>query len=215
MGAVIWCVIVVVWGAVLIPMWLRRHDDAGDGAADRFVRSVRVLRRRSGAAARGQSRDLWLRSTGQPARRRAALPVRRTRRLLALFGAAFLTAVAVLLSIPGALALHVLADLAVIGYVVHLRLAVRAAARRHATQERRQRAKSAVTTWDALVGEGTMPGIAPELPAARGERVAPLPTEPAGRPDLEPAPEPVLVGAGAGLDGAVSSELFDTRAAGQ
>ena len=168
MGAVIWCVIVIVWGAVLIPMWLRRHDDTGDGAADRFVRSVRVLSRRSGAVARGHSRDLWLRATGQPARKRAALPVRRARRLLALLGLAFLTAVAALLSIPAALPLCILAGIAVLGYVVHLRLAVRDAARRQAKQQRRKRAKAAVTTWDALLGEGTMPGISPEVPAVPG-----------------------------------------------
>ena len=175
MGAVIWCVIVIVWGAVLIPMWLRRHDDAGDGAADRLVRSVRVLSRRSGAAARGHSRDLWLRTTGQPARKRAALPVRRARRLLALLGVAFLTAVAALLSIPAARPLCILAGLAALGYVVHLRLAVRDAARRQAKQQRRERAKASVTTWDALLGEGTMPGISPEVPAppvARAESVA-------------------------------------------
>src|SRR5512142_1376819 len=137
MGAVMWCVIVIVWGAVLIPMWLRRHDDEGDGGAGGFGRSVRVLSRRSGASEHGRSRDLWLRTTGQPGRKRAALPVRRARRLLALLGVSFLTALAALLSIPGALPVCILAGLAVLGYVVHLRLAVRDTARRRAKQQRR------------------------------------------------------------------------------
>lgn len=220
MGAVIWCVIVIVWGAVLIPMWLRRHDDTGDGAADRFVRSVRVLSRRSGAAARGHTRDLWLRTTRQPARKRAALPVRRARRLLALLGVAFLTAVAASLSIPAALPLCILAGAAVVGYVVHLRLAVRDAARRQAKQQRRQRAKAAVTTWDALLGEGTMPGISPEVPAAsgvpvaRGESVA-RPAAVAGRRRAQPGNESVLVGAGADADVVGGTDLTGKRAVGQ
>ena len=224
MGAIIWCVIVIVWGAVLIPMWLRRHDDTGDGAADRFVRSVRVLSRRSGVAARGHSRDMWLRATGKPARKRAALPVRRARRLLGLLGAVFLAGLAALLSIPGALVVFIVADVAVIGYLVHLRLAVRDAARRRAKQERRDRAKAAVTTWDALLGDGTMPGIAPEVPsadvtvpavpAARRQSV-PEPAVAARRQGGEPAEKTVLVGAGADRDVAAGTDLTDKRAVGQ
>jgi hypothetical protein len=57
MGAVIWVVIVLVWGCVLIPMWLRRHDASTErsASAERFGSAVRVLTRRTGE---GGSRTL-------------------------------------------------------------------------------------------------------------------------------------------------------------
>ncbi|MBL7618363.1 gephyrin-like molybdotransferase receptor GlpR [Frankia sp. AgB1.8] len=51
MSALIWLAIVGVWGFVLIPMWLRRHDGALEQrSADRFSTAMRVLSRRGGRA---------------------------------------------------------------------------------------------------------------------------------------------------------------------
>ena len=49
MGAVIWVVIVLVWGCVLIPMWLRRHDHttgARSTSSEKLSSAMRVLSRR-------------------------------------------------------------------------------------------------------------------------------------------------------------------------
>jgi hypothetical protein len=45
-----------MWGAVLIPMWLRRHDVASENrSAERFGQAMRVLSRREGSDARRES----------------------------------------------------------------------------------------------------------------------------------------------------------------
>ena len=45
-GAPIYAILVVVWALVLIPMWLRRHDEAQETkSADRFARAMGTLRR--------------------------------------------------------------------------------------------------------------------------------------------------------------------------
>ena len=48
MGAVIWVVIVLVWGCVLIPMWLRRHDATGirSASSEKLSSAIRVLSHR-------------------------------------------------------------------------------------------------------------------------------------------------------------------------
>ncbi|MCK9893099.1 gephyrin-like molybdotransferase receptor GlpR [Frankia sp. AgB32] len=47
MSALIWVAIVAVWGFVLIPMWLRRHDTSSEQrATERFTVAMRVLSRR-------------------------------------------------------------------------------------------------------------------------------------------------------------------------
>uniref|UniRef100_UPI0034D42224 gephyrin-like molybdotransferase receptor GlpR n=1 Tax=Frankia tisae TaxID=2950104 RepID=UPI0034D42224 len=47
MSALIWAAIVAVWGFVLIPMWLRRHDTASEQrSTERFTGAMRVLSRR-------------------------------------------------------------------------------------------------------------------------------------------------------------------------
>lgn len=60
MGAVIWVVIVLVWGCVLIPMWLRRHDASTErsASAERFGSAVRVLTRRTGDGTGSAGRTL-------------------------------------------------------------------------------------------------------------------------------------------------------------
>jgi hypothetical protein len=45
-GAPIYAILVIVWALVLIPMWLRRHDEAQETkSADRFARAMGTLRR--------------------------------------------------------------------------------------------------------------------------------------------------------------------------
>jgi hypothetical protein len=46
-GGVIYAVIVVLWAAVLVPMWLRRHDEVTESrSVDRFQGAMRTLSRR-------------------------------------------------------------------------------------------------------------------------------------------------------------------------
>src|SRR3954469_9393470 len=49
-SAVIYAAIVVMWGVVLVPMWLRRHDAATESrSVDRFSTAMRTLSRRTWA----------------------------------------------------------------------------------------------------------------------------------------------------------------------
>ena len=48
MSAVIYAAIVVMWAVVLVPMWLRRHDDKTESrSVDRFSTAMRTLSRRT------------------------------------------------------------------------------------------------------------------------------------------------------------------------
>ncbi len=52
-SGLIYAVIVGLWAAVLVPMWLRRHDEASESrSVDRFEGAMRTLSRRSGSADR-------------------------------------------------------------------------------------------------------------------------------------------------------------------
>ena len=52
-GGVIYAVIVVLWAAVLVPMWLRRHDEVTESrSVDRFQGAMRTLSRREPGADR-------------------------------------------------------------------------------------------------------------------------------------------------------------------
>src|SRR3954451_6556595 len=112
-SAVIYAAIVVMWGVVLVPMWLRRHDAATESrSAERFSTAMRTLSRRthatpgrryvvmprreagalsvhvSGASAARRPPARSARS--QPAGRRSIV-ARRRRALLALAGVVLLT----------------------------------------------------------------------------------------------------------------------------
>ncbi len=51
MSGLIYAGIVVLWAAFLVPMWLRRHDDAVEAkSVDRFSTAMKVLARRTAAA---------------------------------------------------------------------------------------------------------------------------------------------------------------------
>ncbi|MDX6225801.1 MAG: hypothetical protein QOE64_2177, partial [Frankiales bacterium] len=46
MSGVIVVVIVAMWAALLVPMWLRRHEEADQlGSIDRFSAAMRILSR--------------------------------------------------------------------------------------------------------------------------------------------------------------------------
>ena len=146
--------LVVVWAAVLLPIWLRRHDAATESrSVDRFSTAMRVLSRRSAPAAgttyvmprrppgtqvphvsaRGRPSS---RAGGVPARTpptprdaRGSLQARRLRVLVALLAGTGLTSLLALVGVtPWWLA--ALATLLLIGYVVHLRLQVARSATR-------------------------------------------------------------------------------------
>lgn len=80
MSGLIYAVIVVMWLAFLVPMWLRRHDDAIEAkSVDRFSTAMKVLARRTSAAEPtavgeqgvdrpGDSPDGWLASIRRGAR---------------------------------------------------------------------------------------------------------------------------------------------------
>ena len=64
-GAPIYAILVIVWALVLIPMWLRRHDEAQESkSADRFARAMGTLRRSETG------------SLGAPASREVVMPAR-------------------------------------------------------------------------------------------------------------------------------------------
>lgn len=51
MSGLIYAVIVVMWAAFLVPMWLRRHDEAVEAkSVDRFSTAMKVLARRTSVA---------------------------------------------------------------------------------------------------------------------------------------------------------------------
>ena len=155
-SGLIYAGIVVAWAAVLVPMWLRRSDLAGESrSVDRFAQAMRVLSRRvrDGEATSRTRPDEPTDAEGQGPgthRRRAALPTgparrrslaaRRRRCLLALVVA---TAGAILLALAGPLPGELGAALAGVlgGYLVHLR----SQARRDADLVRARRAATART----------------------------------------------------------------------
>ncbi|RKS68588.1 hypothetical protein CLV35_3716 [Motilibacter peucedani] len=215
MTGLIFGTIVAAWAAVLVPMWLRRHDERNEArSVERFSSAMRVLSRRgpatSGPAAPGRravvmparprvadvhvtgpsrerrpivplrtvrtatttaptaGRSTRVTSQPRPARRSAplapvvaalgrlrpraprstapvSLVVRRRRTLVGLAALLLVVTVAWLLG-PAPVWLPVLALLALVGYVVHLRAQARVsseAARRRAAVEQRTAARAA------------------------------------------------------------------------
>jgi len=147
-SAVILAVIVVMWAVVLVPMWLRRHEATSETrSADKFSTAMRVLSRRSQSSPDRRYVLMPRRDSGvsvhvsgaavpkritstRPASRervRPSLAARRRRTFLVLLGLVGLTFV---LAVSGVLPIvvQVLADLALIAFVVHLRLQARRAA---------------------------------------------------------------------------------------
>lgn len=161
MSAVILAVIVVMWAVVLVPMWLRRHEATSETrSADKFSAAMRVLSRRSQTSPdrryvlmprRESSVSVHVSGAAVPKRItetrpatrervRPTLAARRRRTFIVLLGVVGLTFV---LAIAGVfpVVVQVLADVALIAFVVHLRLQ----ARRAAELARRRRGATAAS----------------------------------------------------------------------
>lgn len=150
-----------MWAAVLVPMFLRRHEASEQRSADRFHTAMRVLARRpAGQGPSGYDSHTWPDGTSEPAhaveptvaaverrgthRRDRAVPVvaRRRRLLLAVLAAVAASAGAALLLTPWFWGLHIAADVALLGVATHLRLETvrsRTRARRRAREVHRVR----------------------------------------------------------------------------
>jgi hypothetical protein len=148
--------LVLMWAVVLVPMWLRRHDEVEESrSVDRFSAAMHTLSRHEGRPAQRNVRapqrpavlDVHVSGASAPeavaARRRRTLARRRSR----LFTGLLLADIGVLVGAvtggsPLLWTLQVLLDVAAVCFVVHLRrMAVMAAAsRRRAVARRRDNA---------------------------------------------------------------------------
>jgi hypothetical protein len=124
-------VIVGAWLAVLVPMALRSHDASNSlGGVDKFHDAMRVLSRRTGAAAGGAEDEAGAAEPAPAAAPRVAprslaarraAAARRRRLLLALIALSALTLVGALMGPAWALAPHLVVDLLLVAFVVQLR----------------------------------------------------------------------------------------------
>lgn len=150
-NGLLYAAIVVVWAVVLVPMWLRRHDEGVETrSVDRFSAAMRVLSRRTGRPAREQRYVVVPpRQPAEPAERapertlrrprdesRARLMARRRRVVLGLLLVTALTLVLGAVGLIGWVPFPVLSTIALLGYLAHLRVQ----ARRLREQEWRRRA---------------------------------------------------------------------------
>ena len=215
MSAVILAVIVVMWAVVLVPMWLRRHEATSETrSADKFSAAMRVLSRRSQSSPDRRYVLMPRRDSGvsvhvsgaavpkritatRPAARervRPSLAARRRRTLLVLLGLVGLTFV---LAVAGVfpVVVQVLADLALIAFVVHLRLQARRASeisrRRRGTAASRPAPASqpdrVAPRWAATASEPMIDLAAAEAQAAAPVSIDLAETDPHG---WEPIPVP-------------------------
>ena len=203
MSPVIILGLVLMWAVVLVPMWLRRHDEVEESrSVDRFTAAMHTLsryddkQREEPMSHRSRALDVHVSGASAPdaiaARRRRGMARRRSR----LFAVLVLTDVVVMMFalLTGMLLLwaaQIVLDVATVSFVVHLRrmAILTAAARRRAVrrdQDRRQLeaalAEPAESAWDE--------GVTIRRPA--------------------PMVEPVYVGAAASR--AVAEDIFDQTA---
>lgn len=177
--------IVGAWLAVLVPMALRRYDTAAR-SADRLQDAMRVLSRRSGATpaarvdveaepepAAGRLAGLRSRWTDRAPLTPAA---RRRRLLVGLLVVAAATLGGALLGPAWLLAPHLLVDLLLVAFVVHLRRTAAARA------ERERRAAAARRRRPRPVAEPVVAEVEVAVPAP----VLRLPVHVAGIPDRMP-----------------------------
>lgn len=189
-------VIVGAWLAVLVPMALRSHDSATSlRSTDRFSDAMRVLARRGArdvlvprrrqTLVVSETRSPRPDPVPEPDLAVEPLPLagptaaeRRRRTLLVLAGAALLSLVGGVLGSGLLLGIHLLSDLLLIGFVVHLRRqAVLRAQRRRAAVARARAAGVPVTK---PVRPLRVAGIPDRMPARPAPLTTPLPA-PAAR----------------------------------
>jgi hypothetical protein len=190
MGAVIWVVIVLVWVCVLIPMWLRRHDHttgARSTSSEKLSSAMRVLSRRQPGgpsrrwtvvnraeravrtASTAATRTARTARTARADRPAASPAVRRRRRLAGLLMLALITLVAAVVAGGIFLTVHLAVDVALAGYVVHLRVAARRERElRRAQMQRERRARVAAAAYETALAEAELADV-----AAEQQRLAP------------------------------------------
>ncbi|MDX6275504.1 MAG: hypothetical protein QOJ92_2714 [Frankiales bacterium] len=204
MSGVIVVVIVAMWAALLVPMWLRRHEEADQlGSIDRFSAAMRILSRQDKqAGARSlvvPRRDsvqaaapLRKPISERPARpapplitaSRARLIARRRRVMTVLAG---LVALTFLLAVFGVLSFwwQGVVDLTLVAYVVHLRAEAIRAAELRAMRAGRE-------TGHAGSGADLSGGVAVSPPAA--STLPPLDAEEVfAQPGMDPGWQPTDV----------------------
>lgn len=189
-------VIVAAWLAVLVPMALRSHDSATSlKSTDRFSDAMRVLSRKGARDVLVPRRRQTLvvsetrsvrpaRPAAEPAPVDRALPgpgrsaaERRRRVLLVLVGLSVLSLVAALVGPGPLLGLHLVCDLLLIAFVVHLR---RQAVLRQ--QVLRRRSRAAALGFAPVVRPVRIAGIPERMPRRPRPLMVPLPA-PAARHD--------------------------------
>lgn len=183
-SGLLYAAIIGMWALVLVPMWLRRHDEAQESkSADRFARAMGTLRRGDAGMIGGSShREVVM--PGRPSSVRetqvvvtgprgtlspAASAAARRRRVLGVLGVllALWAVLAVLHTIPRWTV--VVPALLVVGYLVAARRQAALAADLRRRQARRVTLAEAARAANARYGAG-------ESPARRGGRaVAPAP----------------------------------------
>jgi hypothetical protein len=196
-------VIVGAWLAVLVPMALRSHDTASSlTSVDKFSDAMRVLSRREDR--REDRRAVVLPPPpASEAYHHPPLTVaeRRRRTLLVLVGTALLSLGLSLFGVPLMLALHVVCDVLLVGFVVHLRRQAILKAQRAARQRSRRTAVPAqeVRRQPRVSGiPDRMPrrpeplGITLPAPAARYDDAAAAVVDTSWSP--VPVPPPTYVG---------------------
>jgi hypothetical protein len=187
-SGLLYAAIIGMWALVLVPMWLRRHDEAQESkSADRFARAMGTLRRGDAGSIGGGSRREVL-MPGRPSSVRetqvvvtnagaelspAAAAAGRRRRVLAVLGVLVVGWVVLAL-------LHVVPRwsaavpvVLVVGFLVVARRQVALAAELRRRQARRVTLAEAARAADARYGAG-------ESQARRGGRVvapAPVPVQ--------------------------------------
>ena len=199
--------IVGAWLAVLVPMALRRYDTSHIVTADKFHDAMRVLSRRGGpdpdpgpgpgpgtpAPVPGRFRSATGAVRGRVALRRdrppATAAARRRRVLLLLLAVSVGTGVLVVVDSLWMLAPHLLADLLLVAFLVHLRkTAVARAEREWRTAMRPEPARAPRPASRPAPARPAAPLVQP-----RAEPVLRAPVHVAGIPDRMPArPAPLV-----------------------
>ncbi|MGZ6793974.1 MAG: hypothetical protein ACXVFV_13560 [Mycobacteriales bacterium] len=197
MAGLLLLVIVGAWLAVLVPMALRSHDSATSlRSADRFGDAMRVLSRRGARdvlVPRRASSTLVVSETrsARPAVEAEPEPTaaprtaaeRRVRTLQLLVGVDLLSLGLGLYGLPLLLALHVVCDLLLVAFVVHLRRQAVLRAQRRRVQARRR----AATVPPAVRRAPRIAGIPDRMPPRPAPLSQPLPA-PAARYEDRPVP---------------------------
>lgn len=180
-GSWIYLVIAIMWAVVLVPMWLKRHDEAQESrSADRFARAMGTLRRGSAAAAPqrevlmptrpSRHRESQVVVTGPRASQSASAlaAARRRRTLLGLLGLLTLT---LLLGAIGVvpLLLSAVPLLLVAGFLVVARRQVALAAEARQRRDRRSALAEAAREADVRYATGR------SVPRRGGRAVDPAP----------------------------------------